>query len=159
MIALAAIGFAVPAAADVLEMKRDSLLHELTREQVARQRAACALGKAPAMQATFKSVGWKTLSAGAYCVTVLTRAGRDGTLRYVRDTQASGNTPAIAFDSGFVGGYIKGEALPAGAPTMATLLPIADRCLDQKEPNMKLCSSAGYMLALRAAKGELVPVS
>lgn len=65
--------------------------------------------------------------------------------------------PALAFDSGFVKGYLAGEALPAGTPTMATLLPVADRCLAQSEPNTQLCSSVGVVLGARAAHGELVP--
>jgi hypothetical protein len=153
------VGTVAPAMADVLQMKRDSVLRELTREQIAKQRLACASGSASATVATIRSVGIRTLSAGAYCVTVLTRAGRDGTLRYVQDTRTNQLTSAIAFDSGFVGGYLKREALPPDAPTMAVLLPIADRCLDQSESNTKLCSSVGYMLALRAARGEVVPVS
>lgn len=104
------------------------------------------------------AAGFKTLSTGAYCVTVLTRAGRDGALRYVT-SKSGGTTPAIAFDTGFVSAYLKREALPAGAPPMSILLPLADRCLNQNEPRPGACHATGYMLGLRAALGELVPVS
>lgn len=148
------IAFAGP-----LQAERDNVLAGLTRDQVAQRRSACAMGQIPAKQATLTGAGFKTLSAGAYCVTVLTRAGRDGALGYVSDPRTDKISPAIAFDSGFVGGYLKRDAIPAGAPSIAVLLPFADRCLDQEEPNTKACSSAGYILGLRAAHGEVVPAS
>lgn len=149
---------AVPAMANVLEVSRDSVLQELPRQQIAARRSSCATGAMPSSIADLRAAGFKTLSTGAYCVTVLTRAGRDGTLRYV--TLKNGETtPAIAFDTGFVRAYLKREALPADLPSMASLLPIADRCLDQKEPNARLCGLAGQVLGTRAAHGELVPVS
>jgi hypothetical protein len=87
---------------------------------------------------------------------VLTRTGRDGTLGYVRDPHSVGVQPAQSFDDGFVGGYLAHETLPSGAPAMAVLLPIADRCLAQSEPNLKLCDAAGHMLGVRAAGGETI---
>lgn len=158
LIALSATFVAFPATAQKLEMDRNILLHDISRSEVAQFRMACATGKAPAMQARIKSVGWDALTAGQWCVTVLTRAGRDGTLRYValRDGRA---TPAVAFDAGFVDGYLKHEALPADAPAMATLLPIANRCLDQKEADKGLCGAVGHMLGARASRGELVPIN
>ncbi|MEQ6335634.1 hypothetical protein V2I08_19725 [Sphingobium sp. MK2] len=156
-IAFLGLGGTAPATPRKLEIDRDILLRDLSRGEVAQRRMACATGQAPAMRARIKSVGWDALSAGQWCVTVLTRAGRDGTLRHValRDGKA---TPAIAFDAGFVTGYIKREALPADAPAMMTLLPIADRCLDQKEADKDLCGAAGHMLGARAARGELIPI-
>ncbi len=91
-------------------------------------------------------------------MTALTRAGRDGTLGYVT-LGSNETTPAVAFDTGFVNGYLKHESLPADAPSMAMLLPIADRCLDQKEEKLRLCGLVGQVLGARAAHGEVVPVS
>ncbi|WP_152528007.1 hypothetical protein [Sphingobium lactosutens] len=68
-------------------------------------------------------------------------------------------TPAIAFDTGFVSGFLKRETLPDDAPVMATLMPIAERCLAQTETDHDLCNAAGHMLGVRAARGELVPAS
>jgi len=148
---------AVPALADVLAVERDSILNRLRREQVVHHRSLCVTGGMPAEIARERAAGFRTLSAGAYCVTVLTRAGRDGALRYI--TLKNGETtPAIAFDTGFVSAYIKREAVPTGALSMSALLPLADGCLNQKEPRPGACHAAGYMLGLRAAKGELVPV-
>ncbi|RYM04937.1 hypothetical protein [Sphingobium cupriresistens] len=141
-----------------LRAERDSVLRELTRDEIAHRRSLCASGQMPASVARVRASGFQTLSASERCVTVLTRAGRDGSLRYV--SQQDGRiTPAIAFDSGFVEAYLKREAVPADTPAMATLLPVADRCLAQNEPNTRLCNTAGYLLGTRAARGELVPVS
>lgn len=156
-LALGAGFAAVPAIADVLEVERDSILNRLRREQVVHHRSLCVTGGMPAEIARERAAGFRTLSAGAYCVTILTRAGRDGALRYIT-LKGGETTPATAFDTGFVSAYLKREALPAGAPPMTALLPLADGCLDQKEPRPGACHAVGYMLGLRAAKGELVPV-
>jgi hypothetical protein len=153
------IGVVAPALANTLEAERDNVLQELEPERVAQRRATCALGQAPAARAPLVEAGFNPLPVGAYCVTVLTRIGRDGTLGYVRDPNSPEPTSAITFDTGFVSGFLKREILPADAPSMATLLPIADRCLGQDEPNMRLCTLAGQVLGSRAASGELVPVS
>jgi hypothetical protein len=150
---------AVPALAGALQVERDTILRDLSRERVASLRATCATGTAAESTARQRNAGLQTLSTGAFCVTLLTRAGRDGTLGYVRDTQTSQPSAANAFDSGFVSGYFTRETMPAGTPAMATLLPLADRCLENAEPNTTKCSSAGYVLGARAARGELVPVS
>lgn len=160
--ALTALGLCVvsPASAggSQLQFDRDNVLHDLSADKVAQRRASCAAGAIPAWLTRLRSSGFQTLSAGAYCVTVLTRAGRDGTLGYVT-LGGKETTAAVAFDTGFVNGYLKHEALPADAPGMAVLLPIADRCLDQKEAKLRLCGLAGQVLGARAALGELVPIS
>lgn len=150
---------AAPAMAGVLQVERDAILRDYTRTEIVKRRSACALAQAPALLATLKNAGLQRMTVGQWCVTVLTRAGRDGALGHVRDPRATQVTAAIAFDGGFVNGYFTREAVPSGAPAIAALLPIADRCLGQKEPNVKMCSSAGFVLGARAARGELVPVS
>jgi len=135
------------------------ILNRMEAGSVANLRSSCAagdpvFGSAMLLNATRASF---SLSVAELCVTVLTRAGRDRTLRYMTVTSGQ-TTPAITFDTGFVNGYLKGEQLPAGAPTIATLLPAADRCLNHKEQSARLCSSAGYVLGARAARGELVPL-
>jgi hypothetical protein len=150
---------AAPAMAGVLQVERDAILREYTRTEIAQRRSACALAQAPALLAALKNAGLQRMTVGQWCVTVLTRAGRDGTLGHVRDPRSTHVTAAIAFDGGFVNGYFTREAVPPSAPAMATLLPIADRCLGQKEPNVKMCGSAGFVLGARAARGELVPIS
>lgn len=156
-LALCAASMTSPANAGELQAERDNLLYALTPDSVAQRRSACAMGQIPAKQARLKKVGLQALSAGAYCVTVLTRAGRDGALAYARDPRAQRVTSAIAFDMGFVSAYLRHEALPADLPAMEALLPVADRCLEQKEPNQRLCGLAGQVLGARAATGELVP--
>lgn len=146
------------ALAGPLQAERDNVLAGLTRDQVAQRRSACAMGQIPAKQAALTAAGFKALSAGAYCVSVLTRAGRDGTLGYVSDPRTDHLTPAMAFDAGFVSAFLKRAPLPASLPAMRTLLPIADRCLDQKESATRLCGLAGQVLGARAALGELIGV-
>ncbi len=146
------------AIAQVASSELEVILHDTGSDDVARMRSSCAMGLTPSHLAEIGAAGRRNLpSVGAWCVTVLTRTGRDGQLGYVRDSRSDQLTPALAFDSGFVKGYLAGEALPAGTPTMATLLPVADRCLAQSEPNTQLCSSVGVVLGARAAHGELVP--
>ena len=136
----------------------DWILHTMKPDEVALRRSDCAMGRVPKQVARDRADVPAWPDASAWCVTVLTRLGRDGTLGYVRDPGNDQPAPAISFDSGFVGGYLKHETLPAGAPSMATLLPIAERCLEQREPDGQLCSSAGYMIGLRAASGEILTV-
>lgn len=130
------------------------ILHRSPPADIAKMRSSCALGLTPSNLAKLRTAGAHPPSASAWCVTVLTRAGRDGTLGYARDPRSASPTPAIAFDTGFVGGYLKRDEVPSGAPAMATLLPIVERCLNQSEPNAKLCSSVGYILGTRSARGE-----
>lgn len=157
-LALGAGSLAVPAMANVLEVSRDSVLRELTRDEIAQRRSKCVTGAMASSTKQLLAAGFRTLSTGAYCVTVLTRAGRDGTLGYIALTNGQ-TTSASSFDTGFVSGYLRHETLPADAPAMAMMLPVADRCLANAEPNSRICRSVGYVLGLRAAKGELVPVS
>ena len=153
--ALCAATIAVPASAQVAQMELDAILHEMTPKEIALRRSACAMGHAPKLVADVRAAGIERPDASAWCVTILTRQGRDGTLGYVRDPNSSQPTPAIAFDSGFVGGYLKHDTLPAGAPSMAMLLPIAERCLAQRESDNGLCNAAGQIIGLRAAHGEV----
>jgi hypothetical protein len=155
--ASAAIG-STPALAGKLQSDRDNVLYGMPLDTVAARRSSCATGNIPAWLARLRAAGFEKLSAGAYCVTVMTRAGREGALRTIA-LQSGQTTPAIAFDSGFVNGFAKREPVQPETPPMATLLPVADRCLEQSEPNARLCSLAGYVLGVRAASGELVPVS
>lgn len=126
---------------------------------VARARSSCASGQQPASIAERRAVGSVGLpDAADYCVTVLTRLGRDGALGFVRDASNAALTPALAFDNGFVTAYRRREAVPAGLPSMAEFKPLAERCLAQAERDTDLCFSAGYGYGLRAANGETVVV-
>ena len=156
LITLFAASAAAPATAQVAQLQLDSILHEMKADDVALRRSACALGHAPKLAADARAAGLERPDASVWCVAVLTRQGRDGSLGYVRDPSSNKPTSAIAFDSGFVGGYLKHDGLPAGAPTMATLLPIAERCLEQRETDHDLCNAAGQILGMRAAHGEVV---
>lgn len=150
-----AASIVVPAAAQVAQLELDAILHEMTPQQIALRRSMCAAGKGPKRVADTRAAGIESPDASVWCVTVLTRAGRDGALGYVRDPSSDKPTPAIAFDSGFVGGYRKGT-VPQGAPSMATLLPIIERCLEQREPDIDLCNAAGQIAGMRAAAGEII---
>lgn len=147
---------AVPVQAQLSPMDLNWLLHKMKPEEVALRRSDCAMGRVPEQTTRNRVSDPSWPDASAWCVTVLTRLGRDDTLGYVRDPSSGEPTPAISFDSGFVAGYLKHEALPTNAPSMTALLPVAERCLEQREPNMRLCGSAGYMLGLRAALGEVL---
>ncbi|MEA3012444.1 MAG: hypothetical protein QOD42_989 [Sphingomonadales bacterium] len=128
-----------------------------TAEGIARERGSCASGQQPASIAERRSLGVRGLpDAIDYCVTLLTRLGRDGRLGFVRDSRSDRLTAAVAFDNGFVTAYQRREPIPAELPSMATLRPIAQRCLTQAEPDTDLCSSAGYAYGVRAANGETV---
>jgi hypothetical protein len=90
-----------------------------------------------------------------YCVTVMTRQGRDGTLGYI-SLKSGEVTPAVAFDTGFVDGYLKQDPLPENVPIMETVLPYAEKCLANIESK---CQAAGYALGRLAGKGkQLVPI-
>lgn len=149
------IGSAEVAQANPLSAEREAILGEFTPAEVAHHRALCANGQFPASAARLARAGFATLSASEHCVTVLTRAGRDDALRYVT-LKGAKTTPAVAFDTGFVDGYRSVEAVPSTAPAMAALLPVAERCFGQREPNVRLCSSAGYLMGARAARGEII---
>lgn len=151
-----AVAMAVPVQAKQAQAQLDVILHDLKREDLPSLRANCAMGRAPEHAADTRAAGIESPDPSAWCVTVLTRMGRDGTLGYVRDPRTSQPTPAIAFDSGFVGGYLKRAPVPAGAPSMEALLPIAERCLEQREGDTDLCNAAGHMLGSRAAQGEVI---
>lgn len=147
----------LPVSAQSTPSDLSAILNDARADDVARVRAACASGTEPGILDKMRAAGRADLpSVGAWCVTVLTRAGRDGALGYVRDASNATPTAAIAFDSGFVAGYLGGQPVPAAAPTMAALLPVADRCFDQAEPNLRLCTAAGRVIGARAAAGETV---
>ncbi|MEA3015185.1 MAG: hypothetical protein QOD42_3730 [Sphingomonadales bacterium] len=67
-------------------------------------------------------------------------------------------TAALAFDAGFTAAYSKNEGVGAGLPDMASLRPVAERCLAQAEARLGLCYSAGYAYGARARQGELMRV-
>ncbi len=122
-------------------------------------RSNCATGKQRAATERGRTAGLTEIPDVAdACVTALTRIGREGTLGYVRDTRYATTTPAIAFDNGFVTAYLKRDAIPDNLPTMATLKPAAERCLDQRENDTNLCYSVGYAYGVRASNGEVVRV-
>lgn len=136
-----------------------ALLTTDTATTIANARSQCASGRQPGIIARGRAAGASTLpDAADFCITVLTRLGRDGTLTAVRDTSAAGVTPALAFDSGFVAAYRKREAVPAGLPSLAAIKPVVERCLAQVERDTDLCFSVGYAAGARAARGEVVTV-
>jgi len=136
------------------------LLSDSSSEGVVRERASCASGEQPASIALRRQAGTIGLpDAADYCVTLLTRLGRDGGLGFVRDARNSALTSPLAFDNGFVTAYQRREPIPAGLPGMAALKPVAERCLAQMERDTDLCFSAGYGYGVRAANGETVVVA
>lgn len=120
-------------------------------------RGNCATGKAPRAVIQGRAAGLGDLpDAAEYCVTALTRLGRDRSLGYVRDPRSNVLTPALAFDNGFVEAYRKREPVAVGIPSMAALKPTAEQCLGQQQPDTDLCFSVGYAYGVRAAHGEVV---
>lgn len=162
IIFVACIAVSLPAIASAQTLRtqrpeRDRLLDRMAADDIAHRRALCASGEVSASVERVRAAGFNPLSAGASCITVLTRAGRDGTLHYVSQ-QDGGTTASIAFDTGFVKGFLTREAVTASTPSISALLPVADRCLAQQETNLRACSAVGLILGARAARGELVPV-
>jgi len=158
-LAVAALATAGTAAAGILQASRDSMLREWPRDAIVKARTLCASGEvAREIVDRQRNAGFETLSVAEYCVTALTRAGRDGALHRVRLADGTTNT-AVAFDGGFVGAYLKKEPLPADLPSMAAVMPIADRCLRLQEGNARLCTLVGKVLGSRAAHGAVVPRS
>lgn len=70
---------------------------------------------------------------------------------------AVGIKPALAFDAGFVVAYRKGE-LTGKLPDVATLKVLAEQCLGQSAPDMGLCFSTGYALAVYALQDVTPPL-
>lgn len=135
----------------------DGVLTQASPEAVMRIRRGCAGGAQPDSIARLRAAGASELpDATEYCVAALTRLGRDGTLAYVRDDR--GLTPALAFDTGFVSAYQSEEAPPRGLPALASLKPIAERCLAQQEHDTELCRAAGQVFGARIAHGEPVRI-
>jgi hypothetical protein len=167
MLAISCLALALPhasvAATRNLRAERqallDALLGQFEMDVITRDRRLCAGGQQPEVIARKRSLGATSLpDAADYCVTVLIRLARDGRLSAVKDTHSSTPTPAISLDTGFVTGYRQGGALAAALPTMATLRPIAERCLRQAEPDADLCFSTGFAFGLRAFHGEVVRI-
>ena len=168
IMAVVLIGLLVPTIAlgqspqDLRQQRQLSLESSLsidTAADIARERAKCASGGTPARIARLRSLGAMTLpDAADYCITVMIRSAQDGVRRQLQDTTTAGPTPATALDSGFMAAYGRAEAMPADLPSMATLRPVAERCLAQAEAHTSLCYSAGYAFGLRAAHGEVVTV-
>ncbi|KAJ8138149.1 hypothetical protein OY671_008639, partial [Metschnikowia pulcherrima] len=76
----------------------DDILSTKDAKAIAAQRAQCAVGRAPTVIANVRRLGATTSpDAAPWCIATLTRAGRDGTLTYVRDPLHAGLTPASAF--------------------------------------------------------------
>lgn len=146
-----------------LVAQRQAMLNDLlgftSPRSIASDRLACLSGEMAKGIALARARGSSAMpDAADYCVTVLTRSARDGVRSLLEDARSSGPTSASALDNGFMLAYAKGEPIPAGLPSMATLKPIAERCLAMAEPNVRLCYATGSAFGRRAARGELVIV-
>lgn len=62
-------------------------------------------------------------------------------------------TPAWAFDAGLTVAYQQKPKPPARLPDLATVKPVAERCLAQQEADLGLCYSTGYLYGMRAVNG------
>lgn len=153
---------ATAAPRDLRAERQASLDARLTSDSIAdiiRDRAGCASGSKVASVAQVRSLGGVDLpDAADICVTAMIRLARERKLTPLRDTRTSATTPALALDAGFAAGFARAGAVPASLPSMATLRPIAERCLAQREPNVGLCNATGYAFGVRAANGEVVRV-
>lgn len=63
---------------------------------------------------------------------------------------------ALAFDAGFTVAFQGKTALSPAMPELAALRLIANRCLQQQEPNLGLCYATGFTLGARAVSGQPV---
>ena len=150
----------VPAAAqpDALAERRAQIADILTRMPVDRvfsRRQMCAWGISGEMDAAVERAFDSSLAGrlAEECLATLTRLAREGRAEPIQDNRAPA---ALAVDAGFMAGFRQGGAVPADLPGMATLKPVAERCLRQREANTRLCSAAGFALGLRASHGEVV---
>lgn len=118
-------------------------------------RALCASGARGRLAGAFDSIenAGPAQRVAVECIALLTRSARDGRLDPIRSNEAPS---AAAIDAGFMAGYQQTGPLPGTLPGMAALRPIADRCLMQREVNVRLCSATGYALGMRARHGEVV---
>lgn len=159
----ASLGCASVASAQDLQAERqatlDMLLTTTPLVDVGTDREHCASGDEPEAIAHSRSLGALSLpDASDYCITVLIRLARNGGLAPIRDANAAETTGAVALDTGFIAAYARSGAAPVGLPEMDTLKPIAERCLAQAEPNIRLCYSTGFAFGARASQGEVVRV-
>ena len=155
----AAPGFAANGVRAERQGMLEYILTKAPSATVATARAHCLAGAEPASIAQARGLGFSVLPDPAdYCVAVLTRSARDGQTTPLRDARAQDGTSASAIDNGFMAAYAKGEAIPPGLPMMATLRPVAARCLALRESNTDLCWSVGYAYGVRAFHGEIVAV-
>lgn len=135
----------------------ESLLTTDRLTDIQEDRARCAGGIMAKQIPIYRGLGRVNLpDVGDYCVTVLIRLGREGILNPISDKTGK-VTGAIAFDTGFTAAFGQAPASPS-LPTMAALKPIAERCLAQAEPNLKLCYSAGFAFGARSARGETIRI-
>lgn len=74
----------------------------------------------------------------------------------IGNQRAAAISAALAFDAGFTVAFQGKTALSPAMPALATLRPIASRCLQQQEPNLGLCYATGFTLGARAVSGQPV---
>lgn len=160
LMAMAMMGNAAPQ--DLRAQRQAMLGHLLTvtaSKNIARDRVDCLSGRAAKSIPRARLLGSQALPDVAdYCVTVLIRSARDGIRSLLRDASSTAPTSASALDHGFMVAYAKNEPLPAGLPTMATLRPIAQRCLSLAESDVELCYAVGSAYGRRARLGETVTI-
>ena len=124
---------------------------------VASDRVMCATGIRGEMAGALgKAFGAAELPnrVADLCLAALIRSARDG--RFALAIRENRAPSALAFDRSFMAAYQKREAMPSDLPSVATLKPIAERCLANNEPDTGLCSAAGYALGARVAHGEVI---
>ena len=137
------------------QAEMDEILNHMPLQRVIERRRLCASGITGELH---DAVG-RALGAGApfrtadLCLAELTRAAREGRMEPITSSRAPA---AAALDAGFMSGFRQGGPIPAGLPMMVALKPVAERCLAQREANVRLCSAAGFALGLRAYHGEIV---
>lgn len=156
-VALCALPYAANAKDERAERQAslDDMLTIAAASNIADYRDSCAAGRRLTSIARSRALGMTSLpDAVDMCITALIRTAKDGTLRYLRNTDGS-ITPALALDTGFVAGYDKAGSVSA-LPTLDALRPKAERCLAQAVADTDLCYSIGYAYGVRAAAGETV---
>jgi hypothetical protein len=139
------------------EMNR--ILRDEPMSDVRGGRMNCAIGATGRWEQAFRNThpglieGYK---AADICFAYLTRLARSGSLAPVENPNVSPDLPSMIFDRGVVTGFAKGEAIPAGLPTMGELKETAEHCLSGTERDGELCLAAGYAVGTRIAAGEVV---
>jgi hypothetical protein len=154
--AMASVGMMCASAAAASDYDVATILTTTPMAKVQQGRIMCASGIRGDMTNNLANAfGEGDLSpVGKECVAYLVRYARQGQFGAPPGLKGNRAPAALALDASFMTAYRQRPAIPQGMPSLATLLPIAERCYRGNEHDGGLCSAAGYALGARLSAGE-----